>query len=89
MQGLTTTQGQTLSAIIDKLDQGISLTENENTTGEALAQATLLAANNLTIQQMRNAYTGIPAGNTVIDPATGRIINPGTLTSSNGGQYQI
>lgn len=87
MQGLTSTQASSLQAIMDSIDQGVSLTNTQLQAGEALAATVLNNANALTQQKNALAYTPIPQNNVTVNPANGQIVNPYLLATQNGGSF--
>lgn len=82
MSGLSQADQTTLQGYLDVLDQGTALTENENTNAEALAQAVLQNANNITVAQLNNQYKTAASGTTITNENTGQVTNPGVLAST-------
>jgi hypothetical protein len=87
MTGLTTTDQQSLDAVLAKLTSGQALTTIELNQANTIAQKAL--DNYYAIQQKQTVPASASTGQyeAVYDPATGKIVDPYMLASQNGGVY--
>jgi hypothetical protein len=82
MSGLNANESAQLSSALGSLEAGYGLTEDEMSAAEGLASTVLNNANTLTATQLGNEYKGVSSGDTLVNTATGGIINPSVLATN-------